>query len=65
MTGWNCKNCNSELQYSDRWDAKYCSVCDEWSEPRCSCKPEDNALQMKCYFECWDRPEKPSMELKE
>ena len=45
-----CK-CGSERQYSVKYDAYYCELCNKWLEP--SCEAAD------CEF-CAIRPDKPS-----
>jgi hypothetical protein len=47
----HCPNCNSERQYSNKYDAYYCELCNIWLEEKC----EDEG----CDF-CVERPEKPS-----
>lgn len=46
-----CSNCTSERQYSNKYDAYYCELCNIWLEEKCS-DPE-------CQY-CPTRPEKPS-----
>lgn len=61
---WRCPSCECNLSYSDKWDAKYCRVCNEWRDKKCSeiniNDYESNIIE--CYFECWNRPEKPIRE---
>jgi hypothetical protein len=45
-----CK-CGSERQYSNRYDAYYCELCNKWIDDKCT-NPE-------CEF-CSKRPDKPS-----
>lgn len=49
-----CPKCDSEIQYSNKYDAFYCELCNEWLDPKC----EDP----KCEF-CSTRPNKPSQRL--
>lgn len=49
-----CSKCNSEIQYSNKYDAYYCELCNEWLEPKCE-DPE-------CEF-CNTRPNKPSQRI--
>lgn len=46
-----CRKCNSERQYSNKYDAYYCELCNQWLERKCE-DPE-------CEF-CSIRPDKPS-----
>lgn len=48
---WRHEPCGSALTRSERWDAYYCPVCNEWLEGRC----DDPA----CEF-CAGRPERPT-----
>lgn len=49
-----CSKCGSEIQYSNKYDAYYCELCNEWSEKKCE-DPE-------CEF-CSTRPDKPSQRI--
>lgn len=46
-----CKDCGSEKQYSNKYDAYFCELCNKWLEEKCS-DPD-------CEF-CTKRPELPS-----
>ena len=46
-----CQVCNSEVQYSVRYDAHYCELCNAWLEEKCT-EPD-------CEY-CAARPDKPS-----
>jgi uncharacterized protein (DUF1778 family) len=48
---WRHEPCDSVLIRSERWDAYYCPVCNEWLERRCD--------DPTCEF-CAGRPERPS-----
>lgn len=48
-----CQTCDSEVQYSYKYDSYYCELCNEWLEKKCK-DPE-------CEF-CNVRPEKPSQD---
>jgi hypothetical protein len=47
-----CSTCSSERQYSEKYDAHFCELCNKWLEDKCS--------DPGCFF-CAERPEKPSM----
>jgi hypothetical protein len=46
-----CPTCGSEKQYSNRYDAYYCELCNKWLEEPCT--------DSTCEF-CSIRPAKPS-----
>lgn len=46
-----CEQCGSERQYSNKYDAYYCELCNKWLEETCD--------DVECDF-CPTRPEKPS-----
>ena len=46
-----CHVCSSELQYSYKYDAYYCELCNTWLEEPCD--------SVDCEF-CANRPSKPS-----
>ncbi len=48
---YKCPVCESEKQYSNKYDAYFCELCNKWLEEPCK-DPE-------CQF-CTTRPEKPS-----
>ena len=45
-----CDKCLMLLDYNERWDAYYCSKCNEWVEKQCS--------DAECYY-CVGRPKNP------
>jgi len=45
-----CKECDSKLEYDNKYDAYYCPKCNKWTESKCN--DED------CWF-CSSRPETP------
>lgn len=45
-----CDKCNAELKYSRKYDARYCPICNIWTESKCKDK--------ECIF-CPNRPETP------
>ena len=47
-----CDDCNGEREYSIRFDAYYCKLCDKWLEIMCG--------DPNCAF-CTERPLFPSM----
>jgi hypothetical protein len=47
-----CDVCKGPINYSAKWDAYYCSACDEWKEGTCTDE----------YCEFCNRPSKPSEE---
>lgn len=49
-------SCGVQLKYNERFDADYCEPCDEWIHPPCG-----STSHRDCPFECWKRPDKPSM----
>lgn len=51
MSNSFCDKCGSERQYSNKYDAYYCELCNKWLERTCS--------DSECEY-CKDRPEKPS-----
>ncbi len=51
MPKTGCKHCTGDVAYNDRYDTLYCSSCDVWLEPECTCPPN-------CEFK--GRPDKPS-----
>lgn len=54
LQGKWCRTCGSEVQYSNKYDAYYCELCNVWLEKTCE-DPE-------CEF-CSTRPEKPSQRI--
>lgn len=50
MSHRHCKRCYTGVVYSDKWDAFYCPVCNEWREPKCGF--------VSCDV-CKDRPSRP------
>lgn len=46
-------DCDHKLQRSDRYDAMYCALCDEWRESKCCSE--------LCFY-CKKRPARPSIE---
>jgi hypothetical protein len=46
-----CKNCGSEIQYNNQYDAYFCELCNKWLEESCG--------NPTCDY-CNERPEKPS-----
>lgn len=46
-----CNKCGNERQYSNKYDAYYCELCNKWIEDECD--------DEKCEF-CSLRPDKPS-----
>jgi len=41
---------NDRILYSERYDAYYCSFCNEWLDPKC--------IDPECFF-CPNRPDRP------
>lgn len=59
-----CDKCGYPLFYSATWDAKYCRACNQWKEAKCSnvnINDYENHI-IKCFVECWNRPEFPNEE---
>lgn len=54
----NCDECTQLLSYSEDWDARYCEICNEWKDKKCS-ETNININQIECFYECWNRPERP------
>lgn len=46
-----CETCESEIQYSEKYDTYFCELCNTWLESKCD-DPE-------CDY-CVNRPAKPS-----
>ena len=49
--------------YCEKFDAYYDEEKDEWTSKKC-CTVEPATQQdkmMTCWYNCWDRPDKPSM----
>lgn len=40
------------IKHHEKYDAYYCSLCNEWLEPKCT--------DVECMF-CKERPEKPEL----
>ena len=47
----SCPSCGGEKQYSNKYDAYYCELCNKWLEDRCA----DTECEL-----CISRPNKPS-----
>lgn len=50
--GGYCKMCLVRLSYNNEFDAFYCKACDFWDYKGCN--------DPQCYFQCLERPNKPS-----
>lgn len=48
-----CETCSKDSQYSEKWDAYYCSSCNEWKSPKCKGEHKE------CNFNCKNRPKNP------
>ncbi len=45
----DCLVCDGELQYSERWDAEFCPVCNSWTENACTDQnPIHDCLKYGC-----------------
>ena len=51
-----CETCNQLWSYSDKFDAYFCKICNEWKENTCNRK--DLVGDDGCDI-CSNRPEKP------
>lgn len=48
-----CPTCGQRVDYSNTYDALYCSRCDQWLEEKCS---DPNCV----FYQCHLRPDRPS-----
>ena len=55
MSKTSCKCEFPCTEYSHKWDAYYCIVCNQWLESKCGCEKG----KYKCWYDCKNRPEKP------
>lgn len=53
-----CSYCEAIREYSEKWDAYFCSKCNLWLEPKCCETPVEDYMYI-CHFKCWERPDKP------
>lgn len=53
---WSTCTCGVTPEYCARYDAAYCVGCDLWLEQGCGFPAVHD-----CFYECADRPERPSM----
>lgn len=51
-----CPTCKAPKEYNEHWDADFCRKCDKWLSEPCGA-----TTHKECPFECWRRPEKPSL----
>lgn len=48
----HCSTCKTRRSYSRKYDSYFCAFCNVWLEGVC--------YDPQCYFDCLNRPAKPS-----